>query len=55
MIEICLCKAYQEFFLQARKKLLPKGKVPLVMAVIDTVEWQGSDASVCLKDKSGKL
>jgi hypothetical protein len=25
-----------------------------VMAVIDSVEWQGSDASVCLKDKSGK-
>ena len=43
-----------KLFLQARKKLLPKGKVPLVMAVIDSVEWQGSDASVCLKDKSGK-
>lgn len=38
-----------------KKKLLPKGKVPLVLGVIESVEWQGSDASICLKDRSGKI
>ncbi|XP_033745309.1 uncharacterized protein LOC117330870 isoform X2 [Pecten maximus] len=40
---------------KAKKKQLPKGKVLFVMAVIETLEWPGKDASVTLKDKSGTI
>ncbi|XP_063436043.1 homeobox-like protein HDP1 isoform X2 [Mytilus trossulus] len=51
MVKFSIATSFQK----ARKKLLPKGKVPLVIAVIEGVDWQGSDASICLKDKSGKI
>ncbi|KAJ8301779.1 hypothetical protein KUTeg_020766 [Tegillarca granosa] len=38
---------------KSKKKLLPRGKVPFVMGIIETVDWQGSEASVVLKDKTG--
>ncbi|CAC5409779.1 unnamed protein product [Mytilus coruscus] len=51
MVKFSIATSFQK----ARKKLLPKGKVPLVIAVIESVDWQGSDASICLKDKSGRI
>lgn len=40
---------------KAKKKQLPRGKILFVMAVIETLEWPGKDASVTLKDKSGTI
>ncbi|XP_060069546.1 uncharacterized protein LOC132549616 [Ylistrum balloti] len=41
---------------KAKKKQLMRGKVPFVMAVIETLEWPaGKDACVTLKDKSGSI
>ena len=40
-------------YVQASKKQLVKGKVAMVFAVIETLDTQGSDASVTLRDKSG--
>ncbi|CAG2254681.1 unnamed protein product [Mytilus edulis] len=51
MVKFSIATSFQK----AKKKLLPKGKVPLVIAVIESVDWQGSDASICLKDKSGRI
>ena len=42
-------------YVQASKKQLVKGKVAMVFAVIETLDTQGSDASVTLRDKSGIL
>ena len=41
-------------FVQAGKKQLVKGKVAMVFAVIEALDTQGSDASVTLRDKSGR-
>ncbi|KAL5014244.1 hypothetical protein ScPMuIL_008514 [Solemya velum] len=41
--------------IKARRRMLPRGKVPLLFALIDSLEWQQTDASVTLKDKSGKM
>ncbi|XP_061195388.1 protein PF3D7_1417600-like [Saccostrea echinata] len=40
---------------KARKKQLYRGKVPLLMCVIDNIDWHGSDLSVSLKDRSGEV
>ncbi|CAH1783743.1 unnamed protein product [Owenia fusiformis] len=40
---------------KASKKLLPRGKVPLLCALIDNVEILPNDASVILKDPTGKI
>ncbi|KAL3853399.1 hypothetical protein ACJMK2_016942 [Sinanodonta woodiana] len=40
---------------KARRKQLPRGKVTLMFAVIESVDTLALDASVTLKDKSGKM
>ena len=45
--EITLC-------FQARKKQLHRGKVPLLLCVVDSIDWHGCDLSVALKDRSGQ-
>ncbi|XP_071084201.1 uncharacterized protein [Haliotis cracherodii] len=40
---------------KAAKKLLPEGKVALMFAVLESVDIQGLDASVTLKDRTGKI
>lgn len=47
MCEITLC-------FQARKKQLHRGKVPLLLCVVDSIDWHGCDLSVALKDRSGQ-
>ena len=47
MCEIALC-------FQARKKQLHRGKVPLLLCVVDSIDWHGCDLSVALKDRSGQ-
>ncbi|XP_041350036.1 uncharacterized protein LOC121369185 [Gigantopelta aegis] len=40
---------------KAVKKQLPHGKVPLLFAVLESMDFQGTDAGVILKDRSGKI
>ncbi|XP_067684704.1 uncharacterized protein [Haliotis asinina] len=40
---------------KAAKKMLPEGKVALMFAVLESVDIQGLDASVTLKDRTGKI
>ncbi|BFZ09029.1 hypothetical protein BsWGS_12068 [Bradybaena similaris] len=40
---------------KASRKLLHRGKVPLIIGVIDSLEMQGSDASIVIRDPSGKM
>ena len=47
MCEITIC-------FQARKKQLHRGKVPLLLCVVDSIDWHGCDLSVALKDRSGQ-
>ncbi|CAG5132829.1 unnamed protein product, partial [Candidula unifasciata] len=41
--------------LKASRKLLHRGKIPLIIGVIDAMEMQGSDASIIIRDPSGKM
>ncbi|XP_050414678.1 homologous recombination OB-fold protein isoform X2 [Patella vulgata] len=40
---------------KASKKLLPKGKIPLLLVMVESIDLQGAGASVVLKDKTGKI
>ncbi|XP_070193625.1 uncharacterized protein [Littorina saxatilis] len=40
---------------KASRRLLPKGKVPLMLGVVDSMDFQGTDASVILRDPSGQM
>ena len=42
-------------FLQACRKQLCRGKVPALCVVIDSIDFQGADASVVFKDLTGML
>ncbi len=35
--------------------MLPRGKVPVICVMIDTLSVHGADASVVLKDQSGRV
>nr|KAG5706001.1 hypothetical protein BaRGS_028110 [Batillaria attramentaria] len=40
---------------KARRRLLPKGKVPLLLGVVDSIDIHGSDAGVVVKDQTGHM
>ena len=42
-------------FLQACRKQLWRGKVPALCVIIDSIDFQGADASVVFKDLTGTL
>ena len=39
---------------QASRRLLPKGKVPLMLGILESIDFQGTDAGVVLRDRTGK-
>ncbi|XP_052780425.1 uncharacterized protein LOC128217356 [Mya arenaria] len=41
--------------LLAGKKQLPQGKAPLVFGVVESVESHGAEASITIRDKSGRM
>ena len=58
---VCRCLSKLSFqhlsplvLFQAGRRLLPKGKVPLMLGVLDSIDFQGTDASVVLRDRTGK-
>ncbi|XP_076448677.1 uncharacterized protein LOC143285299 [Babylonia areolata] len=40
---------------KASRRLLPKGKVPLMVGVLESIDSQGTDASVVLRDATGQM
>ncbi|CAL1528872.1 unnamed protein product [Lymnaea stagnalis] len=45
----------KSMLLKASRKLLPRGKIPLILGVIESMDMQGSDASVVIRDPTGKM
>ncbi|XP_005091405.1 uncharacterized protein LOC101856949 isoform X2 [Aplysia californica] len=41
--------------LKAQRRLLPKGKIPLIVGLVDSLDMQGRDAQVVIRDSSGKM